>query len=255
MMSVRKLFEFRFQPSVDLVVVGISWLLVVAALSAATFIATPARGGWYFILYALVGATLCGVALPVWWMVWRRGRPIADLGVTTRLLGLSLVLQAVFAVVQYLLTLSRTNVPATSELLPLLALALAIGFFEALFWRGWVQLRLEESFGIIPGVVLGAGLYALYHIGYGMPWQEIGFLFIIGVVYAVIFRLTKNIFILWPALQPIGQLTTLLNDGLTLPPLATLGFMEALAAMIAIVILVPRFYRRRQARKAKLGLA
>lgn len=254
-MSWRKPFELRFRPTSDLLMVGISWLLVVASLAAATFIATPERGGTYFILYALVGATLFGVGLPVWWMVWHRGRPIADLGITKKLLGLSILLQVVFAAIQYYFTLSRAAFPAPAALWPLLALALAIGFFEALFWRGWVQLRLEESFGLIPGVVLGAALYALYHIGYGMPWGEIGFLFLIGLLYAVIFRLTKNIFILWPLLQPMGQLTTLLNDGLPLPPLATLGFAEALAVMIAIVIIVPRLYRRRITRGRALRSA
>lgn len=247
-MNFKKLFEFRFQPTIDLWVVGLSWLLVVASLAAATFIATPARGGTYFILYALVGATLFGVGLPVWWMVWRRGRSVADLGVTGRLLGLSLLLQLAFAAVQYYFTLSRAEIPEMSALWPLVALALTIGFFEALFWRGWVQLRLEESFGILPGIVLGSALYALYHIGYGMNWSEIGFLFIIGLVYASIFRITKSVFILWPLLQPMGQLTTLLNDGLSLPPLATLGFLEALGVMIAILIFMPRIYRRRKER-------
>jgi len=32
--------------------------------------------------------------------------------------------------------------PATEEFLPLLALALAIGVFEAVFWRGWVLVTL-----------------------------------------------------------------------------------------------------------------
>lgn len=254
-MTWRKVLELRFQPTTDLWMVGFTWLFVVASLAAATFIATPSKGGSYFILYALVGATFFGVGVPVWWMVWRRGRSVADLGVTKRLLGLSLLLQVVFAAIQYVFTLSRAEIPPMSALLPLVALALAIGFFEALFWRGWVQLRLEESFGVIPGIVLGSALYALYHIGYGMPWSEIGFLFLIGLLYATIFRLTKNIFILWPLLQPMGQLTTLLNDGLPLPSLAILGFLEALALMLAIVIVLPRLYRRRKARQGMLKSA
>ena len=93
-----------------------------------------------------------------------------------------------------------------SDLVPLIALALAIGFFEALFWRGWVQLRLEEAFGLIPALILGSALYALYHIGYGMPASEMVFLFFIGLMFAIVFRLTKNIFILWPLFQPMGRI-------------------------------------------------
>ena len=129
------------------------------------------------------------------------------------------------------------------ELIPLIALVLAIGFFEALFWRGWVQLRLEEAFGILPGIVLGAALYAVYHIGYGMPMSEIAFLFVIGLVFASV-RLTKNIFILWPLFQPIGQLITLINDGLSLPLLAAIGFLEVLVLMLGLVWLANRYYNK-----------
>ncbi len=114
--------------------------------------------------------------------------------------------------------------PSFDKVLPLIGLAIAIGFFEAFFWRGWVLLRLEEAFGLIPAILLGSVLYALYHIGYGMPMSEIAFLFIIGVLYAVTFRITKNIFLLWPFFQPMGQMVTLLKDGLALPVLAFVGF-------------------------------
>ena len=243
-MNWRGLVAVRLNPSVDLAAVGVSWLLVVGALSVATFIVTPERGVGYFLAYALVGATLFGVALPVWWMVWRRGRSVADLGVTARRLGLSLVLQAVFAGVLYFLTLARVELPEPASLLPLAALSLCIGLFEAIFWRGWVQSRLEEFFGFIPALLLGSTLYALYHVGYGMGWDEIGFLFFIGLLYGATFRITGSIFILWPAFQPIGQLTTLIRDGLALPPLAALGFAEALIAMVVILFVAHKYAAR-----------
>ena len=101
-------------------------------------------------------------------------------------------------------------------------------------------LRLEEAFGVIPAVILGSLLYALYHIGYGMPSSEIMFLFWVGVLYAVAFRLTKSIFILWPLFQPIGQLTTLIRDGLQLALLAAVGFLEVLVVMLVLVWLADR---------------
>jgi len=123
-------------------------------------------------------------------------------------------------------------------------LSLAIGFFEAIFWRGWVLLRLEEAFGLLPAVLIGSLLYAAYHIGYGMPMEEIAFLFWIGVLYAVCFRLTRNIFILWPIFQPMGQLVTLIRDGLPLPMIASLGFSEVLIVMLMLVWPTNRFYRK-----------
>ena len=136
------------------------------------------------------------------------------------------------------------TIPPLEQVIPLVALALAIGFFEAIFWRGWVLLRLEEAFGFIPALVVGSALYAAYHIGYTMPLSEMVFLFFIGVMYAVAFRLTGSIFILWPIFQPFGQLITLLKDGLPLPLIAALGFLEALILMWVLVWLASRYWKK-----------
>jgi len=87
-------------------------------------------------------------------------------------------------------------------------------------------------------------LYAAYHIGYGMPSSEMIFLFFIGLMFSIVFRLTKNILILWPVFQPMGQLVTLIKDQLMLPPIAALGFFEVLLIMLVLVWLSHRFYKK-----------
>ena len=243
---LRTILTFRWNPGLDVLAVIVSWILVTGTLYIATVIVTAQAGGGlpYFFLYGVLGATFFGVGIPLVWMVMIRKRPVRDLGITSKYLGISIVLQLIFAALQYVGTLARTELPAFEQFLPLVALALAIGFFEALFWRGWVLLRLEEAFGVIPAILIGALLYALYHIGYAMPLEEIAFLFWIGVLYAVCFRLTRNIFILWPLLQPMGQLVTLVRDGLSLPVLASAGFFEVLIVMLLLVWFLHRFYRK-----------
>lgn len=244
--TIHSVFNMRWKPSKDLIVVALSWLLVVSALYIATsIVGSDVWGGMaYFALYAVVGALLFGVGLPLYWIVVVQRRPLADLGLTTRWLGLSLILQLIFATLQYVGTLAKTQLPPFEKLMPLIALALCIGFFEAVFWRGWVLLRLEESFGTIPAILLGSALYAAYHIGYGMPASEMIFLFFIGILFAVAFRLTKNVFILWPIFQPMGQLITLIKDGLTLPLLSALGFFEVLIVMLVLVWLAGRYQKK-----------
>lgn len=245
--AFKSLFTFRWQPNRDLLAVLVSWGLVVGALYSATVVVgTQAWGGMaYFALYAVLGAGIFGVGLPLYWTVVVRKRPLSDLGLTTRWLWLSLALQVIFAALQYTGTLAKSGLPGFEALAPLLALSLAIGFFEAVFWRGWVLLRLEQAFGLIPAILLGSALYAAYHIGYAMPLDEMIFLFFIGVMYAVAFRLTKNVFILWPIFQPLGQLVTLIKDGLELPLLASLGFIEVLIGMLVLVWLAGRYARKR----------
>ena len=245
----KAIFTFRWQPDKDLFAIAVSWVLVVVTLYSATFLvgSTVVGGMAYFGLYAVLGATVFGVGIPLYWTVAVRKRFISDLGLTRDRLGLSIVLQLVFAALQFVGAYRDMQMPSLESLLPLVSLALAIGFFEAIFWRGWVLLRLEECFGLIPAIVIGSVLYAAYHIGYGMPLSEMVFLFFVGVMYAVVFRITKNVFILWPVLQPMGQLVTLIRDGLSLPLLASLGFIEVLAVMWVLVWLAARYAKKQAA--------
>jgi hypothetical protein len=248
--QAKQVLSVRWKPSKDLGVVALSWLLVVGALYLATnIVGSQVWGGMgYFALYAVLGATIFGIGIPLYWMAVVRRRPVADLGLTTKRLGVSLAVQLVLATLLYFATLAKVQLPPVEQLIPLVALALTIGFFEAVFWRGWVLLRLEEAFGIIPAILLGSALYAAYHIGYGMPLSEMVFLFFIGVMFAVVFRLTKSILILWPLFQPMGQLVTLIKDGLTLPLLAALGFAEVLILMLVLVWLANRYQKKHQSR-------
>ena len=77
-----------------------------------------------------------------------------------------------------------------------------------------------------------------------MSANEMVFLFFIGIMYSIAFWLTKNILILWPIFQPMGQLVTLINDRLVLPPLAALGFIEALIVMFVLVWLANRYAKK-----------
>ena len=245
---IKGLVVFRWKPGKDLVVVAISWVLVVASLYTATVIVGADSGGGipYFLLYAVLTATIFGIGLPVYWIVFRQKRRISDLGITRKNLALSLVLQVIFAGIVLPGGFKDLTLPAFEQLAPLICLALAIGFFEAIFWRGWVLTRLEEAFGFIPAALVGSVLYAAYHIGYDMPLNEMVFLFFIGLMYAIAFRLTGSIFILWPLFQPGGQLMTLVKEGLELPLLASVGFIEVLIVMVVLIWLSTRYLKKQK---------
>jgi membrane protease YdiL (CAAX protease family) len=244
--SLKQIFSLRWNPNRDLAIVALSWILVVGALSASTFvIGQEAWGGMgYFVMYALVGATLCGIGLPVYWMVVVNKRPLSDLGLTIQHWKVSLILQILLTLIVNVPRLFQIGVPSFQQFFPLLCMALAIGFFEAVFWRGWVQLRLEEAFGILPAIVIASVLYAVYHVGYGMPASKMFFLFFIGLLFAVVFRITKSILILWPLFQPGGQLITLVTDSLPLPFLAFLGFIDALAFMFLLIWWANKYFKK-----------
>jgi uncharacterized protein len=197
-----------------------------------------------FLCYA--AGLILGVVGPVIYTVWRRGRPLADLGLTRKnwrqAVGLGLILGAV----QFFLTLYGYRLPAAVDWVPLLAMSLMVGLFEAIFFRGFIQTRLSANFGPIPGVVGAAILYAAYHVGYGMGLKEMAFLFALGLVYGVAYACVNNILVFWPLLIPLGSLyNNLRSGGIELPWAAIAGFVDVMAIMLTVIWLARRRERRK----------
>lgn len=97
----------------------------------------------------------------------------------------------------------------------------------------------------MTGVVGGAVLYSLYHVGYGMPIDELWFLFGLGIVYAVAYRLVENILVLWPLLTPLGALFNNLEAGdIELPWASIAGFADVLVAVAVVWWAAARYERR-----------
>jgi membrane protease YdiL (CAAX protease family) len=105
-------------------------------------------------------------------------------------------------------------------------MSLTTGVFESILFRGVLQGRLEYNFGKAPAVALAAALYGPYHVGYGMGVTDTAFLTGLGVVYAVAYALSGNLFVLWPLLTPLGSFYPSLDSGELLgqlPWMAILG--------------------------------
>ena len=91
-----------------------------------------------------------------------------------------------------------------------------------------------------------ASLYALYHVGYGMGAGELVFLFGLGVVYAVAYRLAENVLVLWPLLTPLGTWFNNMEAGDIQLPLASIaGFVDVLAVMALVIWLAYRHQHHR----------
>ena len=231
----------------DLAAVGVLYTAVVVLFWTAFEVFTTDRVAGLFVTFA-TGLVL-GVAGPLWWVVWRRGESLASLGLTSERLASTLTLGVVFAAVQFAMTLWGYDLPAPVDWVPLLVMSLVVGFFEAVFFRGFVQGRLEASFGTGPAVFGAAALYALYHVAYGMGVSEMVFLFGLGVVYAIAFRLVANVLVLWPLLTPLGAFYNNVDAGdIELPWASIAGFVDVATVMAAAV-----WFTRRHIRKVPLG--
>jgi membrane protease YdiL (CAAX protease family) len=239
--------DLRWKPDRDTLVALVSYAFVVLGLYTAFQVFTTERVALNFITFGPVTLAGLGVALPVLYTVLVRRRSLADLGITSQQLIPSLALGLLLGWDTYRNTLAPTNPVWTQAEVPLIVMALAVGLFEAVFFRGWLQLRFEAAFGLVPGLILAAACYSLYHVGYGMDSGEMLFLFGLGLTFGAFFRLTKNIFVLWPFYTTVGSIYTNLGEGLVLPFEATYGFVITLVLMLALIAVGIVLYNRRQA--------
>ena len=238
--------DIHWDPDRDTLVAFGSYILVVAALFVAFQVFTTEQVAANFITFGPITLAGLGIAVPVLYTVLGRRHSLADLGLTGSHLLPSLVLGLILGWDTYRNTLAPLNVTWTRTEVPLIVMALAVGLFEAVFFRGWLQLRFEAAFGLVPGLILAALCYSLYHIGYGMTGEEMLFLFGLGLTFGAIFRLTKSVFILWPFYTPVGSIFTNLSEGLTLPFEATYGFLITIGLMVGVVVLVSIYHNKEQ---------
>ena len=230
----------------DLLVIGALYLAVVVAFRAAFTVFTTDNVLGLFLCFAV--GMLIGVVGPVVYQVWVRGRDLRSLGIGTHDWQPTVVMGLVLAAVQFGVTMLGYDMPAAERWVPLLGMSLVVGLFEAVFFRGFVQGRLEASLGPVPAVIGAAVLYAVYHVGYGMDLTEMWFLLGLGVLYAIVYRLTQNILILWPLLTPLGAFfNNLDNAAIELPWASLLGFADVAMLMLAALWLAQRHIRRREA--------
>jgi membrane protease YdiL (CAAX protease family) len=234
--------NLQWEPDRDTLAAFGSYILVVAALYTAFQIFTIERVAANFITFGPIALALFGIGVPVLYTLLIRHRSLSDLGLTGHRLLPSFALGLLLGWDTYTNTLAPMNVAWTSSEVPLLVMALAVGLFEAVFFRGWLKMRFEQAFGLVPGLVLAAMCYSLYHIGYGMTGDEMLFLFGLGLTFV---RLTKNVFVLWPFYTPVGSVFTNLSEGLTLPFEATYGFLLTIVLMVGFIVWAFIYYNKK----------
>ncbi|MFW9912676.1 MAG: CPBP family intramembrane glutamic endopeptidase [Candidatus Thorarchaeota archaeon] len=238
--------QFKFQPSKDLAVLVVSYIAMVVTLYTAFQIVTTANVALNFILYGPVTLMFLGIFVPILYNSYIQKRPFSDTGITKKYWILSLIIGISMGIITYLGTLATILLPPFSQLFPLVSMALSVGLFEAIFFRGWIQLTLERSFGAIPAILIAPAFYSVYHIGYGMTLGELWFLYTLGISFAIAFRVTKNILVLWPFYTWIGGLYTNISEGLILPFEASYGFINVLVWTIVIIAILYRKFQPKE---------
>ncbi len=175
---------------------GAAVLTLLGMIAAYAVLGTNPDNPILLILMGLIAVPVISVGIPVYWTTQVERQPISALGLTMHRWLPSLLISMVLSLV-IIFPVYLNGITSKYNWLPMAA-AGALSLFEPLFIFGWLQLRFEKDFGVLPGIILAGLSFALYHAGF-MPAAMQG-QFYNAVLWAVCFRLTSNLLVTWPIL-------------------------------------------------------
>jgi membrane protease YdiL (CAAX protease family) len=190
-----------------------------------------------FLVFTVLGTGITCVLLPAFYVLVVRGEGLGALGITARRWRLALAISAFLAAGSFpgLLRAAHPGVDLAPHLL-----VNALALWEPFFVFGWLQLRFERAFGVLPGVVLAALCFGAYHLGTFPPpavLSLVGF----GLLYAALFRaIGSNLLVLWPLVWPVGGGIGTLQGGFAFGWASVPGAVVLLLAQAAAIMVFAR---------------
>jgi membrane protease YdiL (CAAX protease family) len=122
---------------------------------------------------------------------------------------------------------------------------LTIGvLFETLFFYSFLRQLFEQTFGIIPALLLTSVFYSLHHIGLEeqmkgtTPAQELRKLFFVGLLYSITFRIFNSALAIFPFFIGVGVISDMIVEKQSEPlswKIALLSFLLMIASALIII--------------------
>jgi membrane protease YdiL (CAAX protease family) len=222
---------FRWQPSPETLVAFIAGIVMIGlsiALGATKSIP------WISIVIRDIGQISLGVFFPLLY-IRQHVNDFASFGFRVNKWYVFLPINLALGILLLLLFLSDVPPPDdfhwdTSVLWASAFIMLAV-IFELVFFYGFLRTLFERAFGIIPGVVLCAVFYSLHHAGFQ---PEFGKLFVVGLLFAVIYRIGNSILLLYPFFAGVGATYDVLIQSKVVAPIL---YPEIRTLYLAVLIL------------------
>lgn len=164
----------------------------------------------FFFGFVFLGHVLLNTVIPAYVVLKVRGEGLAGLGITRNWLITSIAVSALLGALMYPALKVSLN-GFDGEVMPNIAYN-AIALWEPLFVFGWLQLRFERAFGILAGILMAGVGFATYHIG-SYPADGLIVLLLSGGVYAAIFAVVRNLFILIPITWSVASTMGTIEGG------------------------------------------
>jgi len=207
--TLRNIFQFRWQPTKDTTIASILGFLVIATsigLLPFSFDTIAGKIGFY-VLRDFIMIFVLGIAFPLYYVLIIKREDLSEFGITKRKWLVSLIVGIILAILLLFQFISEFGATGQKILLssraigPIFYLIVIGGIFEVLFFWAFLRQRFENAFGIIPGIILATLFYTFHHAGFQPEFLK---LFFVGIIFASVFRITRNVLIIYPFFWAVG---------------------------------------------------
>ncbi len=203
------ILTLRWQPGRDTVTA----LVTAVAMVPVYYLGVHGRGNLVGVAgYVILGNGILNVLFPAYYMLVHRREEPAELGLTRKRLWPALGLSAACSAIFWPRLATEVQLHPGADLVPHL-LFNGLTLWGPFFVFGWLQLRFERAFGILPGIVIAAVCFGAFHLG-TFSATGVGSLILVGLFYAVLFRIPKNLLAVWPLAWTAGNSIGTLHAGL-----------------------------------------
>lgn len=248
--KIKNILSVKWDPTRDTIVAFIlGFLQIVASFGLLLFSGnTTADRIGFFILRDLIMIFILGFAFPLYYVLIIERRKIGEFGITKRKWHISLIINIIFAILLLFQFISEAGELGQEILLtpraigPIFYLMVA-GIYEVLFFYSYLRGEFENAFGIIPAIILTALFCSVSHVGFQPEFVK---LFFVHTFFMSVFRVTKNILIVYPFFWGVGACWDVL---------VTFGAIERLenawikGIIILILMTIFAFYLRQRLEK------
>ena len=183
------------------------------------------------------------IAVPVYWIGLVKREPLRSLGLTLRHWPPAILLGVALSSLEVAQVVNGRGPVAPANLWMPQAVAGAVSLWEPLFVFGWLQLRFEKDFGILPGILMASACFALYHVGFGSVNMMVG-QFFSAIAYATVFRLVTSLLVVWPLLWAASSARICIGDNFCFFDWSSATFMTFLF-LVEITFVAAVAYRQR----------
>jgi len=220
MKILKRIFTFKFEITNDTKVAFLLGLTIVGlSFSLRLFLAnTRFNEVAFFVILDVLIKVILGFYIPLQYILIKRKQGFYIFGLTKNRWKSSLVLGLIFMGLLFMQFVTESGDKGGDILLkpgvfiPVFYIFVA-GVFEMTFIYGFLRRIFDESFGIIPGIILTSLFYSFLHAGFQ---PEFGKLIFVGILYASVYRITNNLLIIFPFFWGIGAIwDVLVNFGTT----------------------------------------